>query len=245
MLDATKPHQCAAMIVAAGMPRAGSTSQMKLLMTALQLLNISVAHQGYWDYAEHIRMGAADAARYYDREYATWAKLKRDDVIVYKSHEYAPNAIGFCNKTVVLTIHRCLENELRSAVGAGFISPNASTTWMMNMLTRWMTNYAAWKTFGALDFAFEEYVTNPQMVLHAVVSYLAVRLEMSPSEVLRRTGSGFDFSRVTIGRNVDHTGDAGAASSALSTTLKKLSASPEDVLQLQELGLRIFCDSAG
>ena len=124
-LDLSKPHQCALMVLAAGMPRAGSTWQGKMVSSALQQLGVPAQHQNYWDYPKHTHMNRSKAAAWYANEYRAWSKLSSNAVVLYKSHEFVQDATKLCNRTAVVTIHRCLDHELKSIVGAGWVAPSA------------------------------------------------------------------------------------------------------------------------
>ena len=171
-MDASKLVQCGAVIILAGMPRTGSTWQMEMVKSVANALNVTIEHSGYWDYAKHIGMDAKDAKRYYESEYQQWAKLRPDSVIAYKSHEFDSTLVSKCQKQVIFTSHRCLEDELGSASK----SWNVSTKVFLNNIVH---EYTMWKKYNTLDMDYDNARKHPHLAINMVGFWLALSLNIS------------------------------------------------------------------
>ena len=177
------------MVLSTGMPRAGSTWQHAMVMGALQQLRVPIAHKGYWDYAYHNKkfcssdtttrlclqhlMSKKAQQAWYASEYKAWAQLKHDSVVAYKSHEYVPDATRFCNRTAVITIHRCLDHEARSVLGVGWLGKDPSAANVADKMSEYLRYHEAWKRYGALDLEYESMRAQPLVAMHLIVYYLA------------------------------------------------------------------------
>jgi hypothetical protein len=177
------PHSCRAMIVLAGMPRTGSTLQGQFVQAALRTFNCPVGATGYWDILAHKGIGnPLVLEQYYDRLYAKWAQLKSSQCVVSKSHEYESAMTSFCNHTVVITSHRCLDDEVRSAVGirlGGIVITERS---IEDFLKSWIEWYHSWKAYGAIDFDYSTMVSDPNGTVRVLAQYMAMRLNNTTLE---------------------------------------------------------------
>ena len=177
-INATAPHRCALMVLVAGMPRSGSTWQFHMIKRALELMGRRASHSGYWDLAKHKRMNETAAAAYYARERALWSRLAEPAVVVYKSHEFVPEATRFCRHTAVLTTHRCFEAALRSQIGRGWITAEAAADpgYLVRVMRRDLVEFEQWKRLGALDFDYDEAARYPEESMAAIMHFLALHL---------------------------------------------------------------------
>ena len=114
---------CSLMVLSVGMPRAGSTWQHAMVGAALRQLQVPIdPTKGYWDYPQHVtRYDRTLAATWYAEEYRLWSNLRPRSVVSYKSHEWAPEATRLCRRTVAVSVHRCLDHEAQSILGAGWV----------------------------------------------------------------------------------------------------------------------------
>ena len=163
-INATAPHRCALMVLVAGMPRSGSTWQFQMVKRALEFMGRGASHAGYWDLAKHHRMTEPAAAASSARERALWRRLAGPAVVVYKSHEFAPEATRFCRHTAVLTTHRCFEAALRSQIGRGWITAEAAANpgYLVRLMRKDLVEFEQWKRLGALDFDYDEAARFPE-----------------------------------------------------------------------------------
>eukprot|EP00622_Pseudochattonella_farcimen_P002039 FR736891.1.p1 GENE.FR736891.1~~FR736891.1.p1 ORF type:complete len:238 (+),score=16.50 FR736891.1:350-1063(+) len=151
-MNATKLVRCGVMIIMAGMPRTGSTWQMAMVRSAANVLNISIAHSGYWDYAAHAKMSHEKTEAYYRHEYSEWEKLTEDSVLLYKSHEYNPVIPSKCKRQIIFTSHRCLEDQLGSFVAAFKVANTTDN--ILNVLHSSAYHYDMWRKHNALDLDY-------------------------------------------------------------------------------------------
>eukprot|EP00622_Pseudochattonella_farcimen_P005264 FR740840.1.p1 GENE.FR740840.1~~FR740840.1.p1 ORF type:complete len:205 (-),score=19.33 FR740840.1:146-760(-) len=141
------------MIFMAGMPRPGGSWQMARVGSAANVLTISIAHFGYWDYAAHGKMSHEKTEASYRQEYSEWEKLTEDSVLLYKSHEYNPVIPWKCKRQIIFTSHRCLEDQLGSFVAAFKVA--TTTDNILNFLHSSAYHYDMWRKHNALDIDYD------------------------------------------------------------------------------------------
>lgn len=180
-------HACRHIVLLAGMPRAGSTLQELLATRALELLGAAPAIRAYWDWPKHVSMSQRDSKRAYHKEERLWAKLRQNSTVLYKSHEYAAEAIGFCSHTHVLTCHRQLLHEFISAVGGFGLSLDEETA--RRFVTGSAAEYSQWREVaGALDQRYEDMEAQLQRSYGQIVRWLARRMDLPVPVPIPRLG---------------------------------------------------------
>lgn len=173
--------RCGHAIILAGMPRAGSTLQEKLVTRALQYLHVplTAGPTTFWNYPKHMGMSQEEAAAIYAEEDELWQHgTTNESVLMFKSHEFDPEALRLCANTIVLTQHRDLVDQYGSAVAAFNMSEDVSLAHAVGTIKLWARNYASWKNQanGALDLRFEDVVENRDGALRTITRYLQTRL---------------------------------------------------------------------
>ena len=196
---ATTRRECGLLVVEAGAPRTGSTQQERLINVALKELGLSdkVSDCGYYDWANHAKLDAAEAKKSAaelearpqgwvpapataaprsrppaQEKMATWT---RDTVVLYKSHEYRPEMLTLCDRAVVLLTHAsCVERTVRSVVAAHFIEADRDA--VLGHLRLAFDDLFAWKQHAALDQGLDDLVTDPVRSLASVYHILASKM---------------------------------------------------------------------
>ena len=175
--------RCGTMIVAAGMPRSGSTWQYAMALAALEDLGVQPEHTGYWDYAAHARMTPEAADAYYAREYAAWSNLSADAVLLYKTHEYKPMMLSLCERNIVLTQHRCIEDMMASANASWHLGSRQ----MLALLQDWAADYDSWRQHEVLDVNYDLLKVCPEDAATLIGTYIALGLGLSPKRAFEPT----------------------------------------------------------
>ena len=117
---------------------------------------------------------------------ASWT---RDTVVLYKSHEYKPELLNLCSRSVVLMTHAsCIERAVRSVVAARFIEADRDA--VFGHLRIAFDDMFAWRQHAALDQGLDELLADPVGALAAVYHVLASKLG-----VPYRTAGPPDLSR--------------------------------------------------
>ena len=79
--------------------------------------------------------------------------MRNNSIVTYKTHEFAFAATELCKRTIVVTSHRCLVDEVHSALGAGWVDTDARK--ITHLLQQWIVEYAKWKAYGAFDMDYD------------------------------------------------------------------------------------------
>ena len=103
---------------------------------------------------------------------ATWT---RDTVVLYKSHEYKPEMLTLCDRSLVLLTHAsCVERAVRSVVAAHFIEADRDA--VLGHLRLAFDDLFAWKQHAALDQGLDDLISDPVRSLASVYHILASKL---------------------------------------------------------------------
>eukprot|EP00746_Dinoflagellata_sp_MGD_P126724 gnl/MRDRNA2_/MRDRNA2_61485_c0_seq1.p1 gnl/MRDRNA2_/MRDRNA2_61485_c0~~gnl/MRDRNA2_/MRDRNA2_61485_c0_seq1.p1 ORF type:complete len:388 (-),score=61.47 gnl/MRDRNA2_/MRDRNA2_61485_c0_seq1:43-1206(-) len=180
-----EPLQCRAAVVLAGMPRTGSKLQGAFVSVALSLLGITdVSDLGYWDLPKHdpaAFKSQRDIAYWYDDEMHQWGRWKQSTVVIYHSHGFEPALLRLCPKSIVFLTHRCLEDELRSAVMRGWLPVSPQV--FEDALRNWWSHYRQWKMYGALDLDYDWMQNQKMVALRFTIDYLTLKLRCQGVDV--------------------------------------------------------------
>jgi len=118
------PEQCRLGVVVAGLPRSGSSTQynMTIEITRGLFSDEEHFHSLYWDFHKHMRLKPKYVDQHLIRTQAKLLRMGEDDVVVTKCHEYKPQLLRLCRKTVVLLSRRNLIESARSIIKANWLS---------------------------------------------------------------------------------------------------------------------------
>lgn len=179
---------CRVAVIGAGMPRAGSTLQERLIFFALADMRMGPAYfharegTSYWDWPQHVALDDTSAKKRRAAE-AAWARrLNNLSVVYYKSHEFAPGLLHMCREPpIIFTTHRCLRSVVRSAVAAKWLDPSVASIrgFAVNISKAW----ARWRAAGSHDIAYVELAAHPEVAYERISANLADRLGVSSSPV--------------------------------------------------------------
>ena len=181
-LASEPPHdRCQLVVILAGMPRAGSTWEQKLVKAALAKLHLEVAHVSYWDYPKHVSMNSRDAELWYKSETNSLSRLTRNSTVLFKTHEFTEEPTKLCQHAIAFTSHRCLDDELRSAAGAGWMPARADN--FANAIRTWAAAYRRWKLWGAIDVDYDQALKNPSAAFRIIIDHVAFAINVKQSEI--------------------------------------------------------------
>ncbi|CAB9530994.1 expressed unknown protein [Seminavis robusta] len=100
--------QCSLVIISAGAPRCGSTTQDAFIVSALQLMGVEPVVHSYWNY--HFGDGVPDSKRRSVQQENAASLNERANqsgtTVLMKSHGYDPRLVSLCQNAVVFTSHR-------------------------------------------------------------------------------------------------------------------------------------------
>jgi hypothetical protein len=182
---------CRVAVVGAGMPRAGSTLQERLIHFALQDLHVNIpkcvhARQGacYWDWPRHVALGTNASKSRYAAESAWARKLANDSVVYYKSHEFAPGLVHHLCKEppIIFTTHRCLRHVVRSVAAARWLE-HASVHNVSELVVNYSKAWRHWRAAGSYDVSYEFMSAHPKTVYATISDSLAERLHVDPAVI--------------------------------------------------------------
>lgn len=91
-------------------------------------------------------------------------------VLIFKSHEFAPELLSLCPRHAILTSHRCARAELASAVKLGWLAVTGSE--LARAASLWWRDHRHWKRAGALDLAWDQMARAPRRTHRAVIRHL-------------------------------------------------------------------------
>jgi hypothetical protein len=130
--------KCKLALIAAGMPRTGSTMTFKLLRAALTKLGLW-QHNGtalkYWQWhfktavaADHGPLagtpGGSECKRRWEIFHASEAQLNQlttDQIVIVKSHEFDESLLNLCKATIVFTSTRDVAEIASSKIRSGWL----------------------------------------------------------------------------------------------------------------------------
>ena len=175
---ATNP-QCRLAIIMAGVPRGGSTAQLRWLRTALHTLGVTEAHHSYWNFHWHDPTAhfPNGTRAYVAALNATVASFGNDDVVLFKTHEYDPRLWSMCRQQVVFTTHRNPVDMMRSANRAGWFPPHWQTA---SVFRHWSVQQLCWAERSVEDTAYEDVLSFPDTVYRRIAHTLVQALETTP-----------------------------------------------------------------
>lgn len=164
------------MVVSAGMPRAGSTMQDRLLRQALAAFGLKPGVAGYWNW--HWHAGKLSLAERLGKLHNTSKRLRglsTDAVVIMKTHEFDPRVLQLCDRSLVFTLHRHPLEMLISAAGE-WHRGNMRERKAIDFLARAIHNHECWHRYAVEETANAELRSNPSAVLARYVRKIGVHL---------------------------------------------------------------------
>lgn len=190
---------CDIAIVCAGFRRSGSTLQQKLVLLALDHLNITRVTL-YWNYHLHLlqrRLDFPNLAGAYGSHEEFISKLghfrKYQDrlingvggntAVVIKSHQFDDRIMGMCKRQVVFAIRRRNEaNAVKSILATGDAESAGELP-----LDRWRRDYECWIQAGATEVLYEDVEDHPEWHVLQLSAAIASRLDIPWQEDVSNT----------------------------------------------------------
>lgn len=153
------PHQCRLGVVTVGMPRAGSTLQMKMIFRLLiEKFGEERVKKAYWDLFKHVEMDEDKMEKHitYHRKFLT--SLAEEDIFVTKTHEYKPQLTKLCRKTVIVSIRRDLKDTAQSMMRAQWMGPQTLAPFLEASINR----HRCWTQHAeTIDVGYEKLTEDP------------------------------------------------------------------------------------
>ena len=156
MVNSIRPYRfkkTCHMVIAAGMPRSGSTWIQSMMEHFLSINKLSFG-QRYFNNPLHVHLSEEKSVKWYIRELQLWAT---ENIFIYKSHAFEPELLNICDKTLVITSHRTLDQVALSKLNVGWVSNGLKA---LNGIHTDYNNYAKWLEVGALDIDYDRAILN-------------------------------------------------------------------------------------
>jgi len=99
---------------------------------------------------------------------------RNDTIFIVKTHNYAPELVGVCNRTLVLVQDRDLRNVVRSMIGIGILRNNTDDRFMMQYIRqKYLLPLLCWESVAVPPLRYEDLQEKPMVYLIQLGSYLA------------------------------------------------------------------------
>ena len=142
------------MVIVSGMPRAGSTWIQTMIEHFLRVNELKFIYN-YYAYPTHHRlMTNVSRAKWYINELEHWSD---NNIFVYKSHEFAPELLNRCDKTLIITSHRSIDQTALSKLNAGWATHPLEA---LLGIRQDYKHYKKWLEVGAIDIDYDMSVLN-------------------------------------------------------------------------------------
>lgn len=171
---------CRLAIILGGMPRSGSTLQTTLICKLLRYINVTYVST-YYNHHLHVLNPSemAQAAKTLMNQENVLESVSNETVVVLKSHEFDPNLLSFCSKSIVVLSSRNLVDIAKSAIHASWGTPKGE------IFASWIDNYECWRRYAALDIAYEDFASSKnglERYMLLLYSFLSEALHRSVSD---------------------------------------------------------------
>uniref|UniRef100_A0A7S1THW3 Sulfotransferase domain-containing protein n=1 Tax=Compsopogon caeruleus TaxID=31354 RepID=A0A7S1THW3_9RHOD len=124
-------------MVTVGMPRAGSTLQMKMIFKLLgEKFTEEKVKKAYWDLFKHVVMEPKKMEAHIQFHHKFLSTLPEDVVFVTKTHEYKPQLAKLCKRTVIVSIRRNLTETASSMLTAKWMGPQSLGSFLEASINR-------------------------------------------------------------------------------------------------------------
>jgi len=158
------------MIIAAGMPRTGSTWVYTMINAIILAYGKKIAFNSYWKAPERLKYSPERTQSFYKRENAAWAKYGLDDFFIYKSHEFKPELVNRCENTLIFTSSRYIDKIALSKLNAGWLTdPLAAILGTQQD----MVTFHKWKAHGAIVYNYDTAIINKTETLLSLEQNIA------------------------------------------------------------------------
>lgn len=164
------------MIIAAGMPRTGSTWFYKMIIDIiLDGFDRKIAFKSYWKAPERLNYSSNRTRRFYSLENTAWANYGPNDFFIYKSHEFVPELVNRCENTLIVTSNRYIDKVALSKLNAGWLSdPLAAIKGSLHDIK----TFNKWKSHGAIVYNYDTAIINKTETLLSLEQNIAATFDI-------------------------------------------------------------------
>ena len=158
------------MIIAAGMPRTGSTWFYTMIRAIILAFGRKIAFSSYWKAPERLKYSPGRTQNFYNRENVAWANYGPNDFFIYKSHEFKPDLANRCENTLIFTSNRYIDKIALSKLNAVWLSDPLAA---IKGTRQDVITFHKWKAHGAIVYNYDTAIINKTETLLSLEQNIA------------------------------------------------------------------------